>query len=346
MRVFDVSDLVHATDDKATGSRPAGVKQAEEDAPMVMGSIPILQFLFQKGAVDKGSQAGDLRINGLLRSIGAFIEPALDKGDVLQAVGDRGIVVRASEEKLTWIDRFLVQNRRALATLVCTEIEFFEVDDVAFKAQLEALFTAAGRAARSDRKPDMTRAAFFAPGAETDAFLAVLRKAEGVKVMTAPRFVSERASTFVGSIGEHVSYVRDYKLSRSETKLALIADPVVDTVHDGISMRGTVATLPSGKLGLDFACAVSVLERPIGTFTSTLDGGTKVTVQLPSVKVRSVETSVELKDGDTAFFALPPHDKRHVVVRVRVADVQLDASLGGRHRASKRDGPGEGRKED
>ena len=82
-----------------------------------------------------------------------------------------------------------------------------------------------------------------------------------------------------------------------------IADPKVDVIQDGndLDVRPTIAH-DRKHVMLSLQPTVAVLERPIPTFTTSLAGATlPVTLQLPTLTVRSFATTASVPDGGSVL---------------------------------------------
>jgi len=100
---------------------------------------------------------------------------------------------------------------------------------------------------------------------------------------------------------QQVSYVKDFDVEVAQA--AFIADPQVDILQDGIvlDVRPTIA-YDRKYIALELRPTVAELVRPIPTFTSSLAGSTlAVTIQLPELNVRTINTTVTVPDGGTVL---------------------------------------------
>ncbi|MCB9919911.1 MAG: hypothetical protein H6832_16025 [Planctomycetes bacterium] len=329
LRAYDLTDLVEARSPGASREHeeepPADANAEQHEAPAapILGQIPLLNFLFKNSAPK--SPPGNSPIDGIVRAVRVFADPPLSKDDVVQAVGRAGLAVRASKETHAWIHMFLERNRKEQGTIVLTEIRIYEVDEHAYSKHLAPVFEAVPHKSRFlQGKPD-AQVAFLSEGNDTRRFLEGFEDAKGVSVLTAPRCAFQLASPIEITIGEQVSYVADFEIKIGKETNKVIADPVVRQLHDGIAIGGLVARLPNGRLGLDFACVRSDLERPIKTMTTSLGVGQPVTIQLPKALSTQIATSVEVAEKDIALFALPRRGTTtHDIVSVRLKLVRPD----------------------
>ncbi|MHC5062677.1 MAG: type II secretion system protein GspD [Planctomycetota bacterium] len=97
------------------------------------------------------------------------------------------------------------------------------------------------------------------------------------------------------------SYVRDFDIEVAQA--AFIADPKVDVIQDGIvlDVKPTV-NYDRRSITLELHPTVAELIRPIPTFSTSLAGTTQpVTIQLPTLQVRSFATVATVPDGGSVL---------------------------------------------
>jgi hypothetical protein len=128
--------------------------------------------------------------------------------------------------------------------------------------------------------------------------------------------VQPNASAHVAVV-EQTAYVRDFELE--VTPGGVIADPIVDVVQDGFTLRCATTLLPAGAVGLALEADVVDLKRPIPTFETTLGVGQPVSIQLPEVLSTQVAAAVELPAGHLAVFALPALAGKRYLVLIEAA---------------------------
>lgn len=264
-----------------------------------------------KGAREKRKQDTS-QVDGLVRLIRAFCTPELASDDLVDAVGARGLVVRAPLAAHEWVARFLAGLRRNKKTLLYLEFQLLSMSKAQYDARITPVFRAAVRAQPAEEEHVILR-----PGARTTKFLESLLSAPQIDSLLLPRVVLNNDTGVTIQSLNQVAYIKDFKVEASKDGKALVADPVVGVVHDGERFYGNAAILPNGRLGLDFELSISKLKRPIAEFKTQLpiEGSSPVTIQLPEVTVSRLVTSFECRPNDIAIFGLPAlGEKRSVLV--------------------------------
>lgn len=326
LRVYEVSKLVHRDTEKSATAQPASEPAKEQPAhkDVVVAKTPILGNVFRDRQRPTRDDGIPQPVDALVTFIRAFVEPGLDPGDIVQSVGKDGIVVRGSLSQHSWIDAFLARNRREMDRMIMVEMRLLEMSPESQRALIDPVLAAQNAQARTNTRRAQ-RYALFESSAKTSAFLDRVMKSDKVDMLTAPSCLVRLGSHLRVWAGEKVSYIKDFRTEiAKDGSGTVIADPVIDVVHDGQLFEGVCAVLPNGRLGIDFAIVRSDLKRPIPQFDTSLGVGAKVTIQLPEVQVAKLATSVEFRDGDTALFCLPPLGKRRVVVLIKLAIVRPD----------------------
>jgi len=131
-------------------------------------------------------------------------------------------------------------------------------------------------------------------------------KTARVREMTAPSLTVYNTQRANLSVLNQVSFVQDFDVEVAQT--AFIADPVIGIVQDGIvlDVRPTVSN-DRQFVTLEMRPTVTNLLTPISTFQTLLGAAgapgavlisaqNPVTIQLPEIDLRSVETTVRLPD--------------------------------------------------
>ncbi len=133
---------------------------------------------------------------------------------------------------------------------------------------------------------------------QVEAVFRAVRKSERNQSLTAPRLLvsnNERASI---SVINEVSYVKDFDVEIAQA--ATIADPIIDVVRDGVILDvKPVVSADRQFVTLELRPTVSVLERPIPTFATTLGTGPPVAIEIPTLRVQRVRTTVTMPDNST-----------------------------------------------
>jgi len=107
------------------------------------------------------------------------------------------------------------------------------------------------------------------------------------------------------------AYVKSYKLEVE--KMSAIADPVIDTIQDGLIFEACAALRAKDVIAVSLDATIATLERPIKTVKQKLRRW-DVTIQKPNVETRQLHTTVVIPSGGTVLYDLGKvHDKFQVV---------------------------------
>ncbi|MCA8935621.1 MAG: hypothetical protein KDB68_05395 [Planctomycetes bacterium] len=144
--------------------------------------------------------------------------------------------------------------------------------------------------------------AYFVDLTQINAVIVAVQKRKKARVLTAPRlsaFNTQRANI---TIVNQIPYIRDFELATATT--AAIANPVVDTILDGmvLDVKPTVSN-DRRFITIEVQPTVAELVLPIPTFTTTLGPTSSVTLQIPEIKLQTVQTTVRVPDGGAVVIA-------------------------------------------
>jgi hypothetical protein len=156
--------------------------------------------------------------------------------------------------------------------------------------------------------------------AVADAAEAVARwlKAGEAKVVTAPAlscFPGQTASVHAGS---EVSFVADFDVEVSQS--AFIADPIVDTIYEGVMVELRPHLLEGG-VRLDLHATYTDVE--LESFTTHL-GRQEYEIQIPAVARSEVRRTVDVTDGQTVLLRIADDAERRRFVLVTVTREPLE----------------------
>ncbi len=131
---------------------------------------------------------------------------------------------------------------------------------------------------------------------------------EGARVLSAPRVLVGSGSRAQFMVGDQKSFVTDWRLVRVEPGPKEIADPVIESIFEGIRSDILATALPDGTLGIILKTERSELRSPVETRQVRLrpDAATTVELSLPEVHTVSLEASLTLADGTTALLGMVP----------------------------------------
>ncbi|MCD4657975.1 MAG: hypothetical protein K8S87_10590, partial [Planctomycetes bacterium] len=167
------------------------------------------------------------------------------------------------------------------------------------RGRVENVFdTTLGNVLRTTGGMGMQYTIFSGSDQQMQMVIHALQKKRKASILTASRlsaFNTQRANLVVIN---QVAYVRDFSVQTAVS--AAVADPVVDTISDGLvlDVKPTVSN-DHRFITIEVRPTVASLYRPIPEFTTTLGGpgSTPVTIQLPELVVQSFETTVMCPDG-------------------------------------------------
>lgn len=264
-------------------------------------------------------EASRSALTSLASAVRVLIQPALRPDEELQTLGERWLVLLGRAEQHTWLEQVTVGELAEAMPLGQLQVQM-----VAFPAAQFAMHVWTALQDEPDTvefgKPGRgtTReVVVLEPGAATDAFLkAALSRKDAVALELEPVVMTALRMASTAKINQ-TSYVRDFAIEA--TKSALVADPVVDVVQDGLTVQAMAAPRADGSLGLSLSASLTELHRPIPTFTTSLGVGKPVTIQLPNVTSVKVEAKVELRPGQIVAIAMPKIAGKQCLLLVKVA---------------------------
>ena len=152
-----------------------------------------------------------------------------------------------------------------------------------------------------------------------------------VSILASPRIACLDGQTASMEIGRQISYVADFDIE--VTQGDFICDPVIEVVWDGLSAKFTAWSAETDDIedrgihvGLNVA--ISDVEGPMGTFTTTLGAGTSpVTIQIPSFVKTEFSRLIVVEDGESTLVRLAdgPDSRRLLLLTVRRVDLATGA---------------------
>jgi len=135
---------------------------------------------------------------------------------------------------------------------------------------------------------------------ELELILRAVSKSERVELVTAPHILVHNTARSNLTVLNQVAYIQDYDVEIAQA--ASIADPIVAVIEDGVILDvRPVVSADRRFITVEMRPTVAELVRPIPEFTTSLGGGTAVTLQLPQLEVSRVRTSVPIPDGATVL---------------------------------------------
>ncbi len=135
---------------------------------------------------------------------------------------------------------------------------------------------------------------------QLELILRAVSKSERVELVTAPKLLVHNTARANLTVLNQVAYIQDYDVEIAQA--ASIADPIVAVIEDGVILDvRPVVSADRRFITLEMRPTVAELRRPIPEFTTSLGGGTAVTIQLPELEISRVRTSVPMPDGSTVL---------------------------------------------
>ncbi len=234
------------------------------------------------------------------------------------------LVLSASPQQHAWVSAFLAFQREPQGLIL-------------IKAQV--LTVPQGTLARLGLKGS---AKIFE---ETEVFEALLEKviAAGpeVEVLTAPKILTYPRQKATISILTQVAYVKDYTLEIVQPGDVEIADPVIEVIQEGVIFNVRVIPLAPGIYGVEVDLTQSTILRPLRTVKILIGAARhEVSITLPEVHERGLETHLTMSNGGAAIFVSPDlEDDRDLVVTLRIQQMREgDRDLPGTDASSRKGG--------
>ncbi len=146
-----------------------------------------------------------------------------------------------------------------------------------------------------------TAALVYLDDLELQAVIRAIEKQQDVQELNGQELTVLNNQRGHVAVINQTSYVRDFDIEVAQA--AFIADPKVDVIQDGIvlDVKPTV-NYDRRSITLELHPTVAELIRPIPTFSTSLAGTTQpVTIQLPTLQVRSFATVATVPDGGSVL---------------------------------------------
>ncbi len=129
--------------------------------------------------------------------------------------------------------------------------------------------------------------------------LKAVEKSERINLLTAPRLTAFNTQRANVAVLRQFGYIKDFDVQVAQN--ATVADPIVGIVQDGVVLDVKPVISADRKfITMELQPAFAQVDQPIRTFVTTLgQAGQAVTIELPRVVLRKVETTVTIPDGGT-----------------------------------------------
>jgi hypothetical protein len=241
----------------------------------------------------KAAQQSTEGCQRLAAFVARFVEPPLQPDDDVQVLGRRWLTVLGSPKQIASVERLLATARARRTELIGTEVHLLEMPAAAFTAHVAGLLAKPGA-------DGATRAAVLSKQAATELLDAVVKGSDS-NVLSAPRVVAAPLHVVTMSVGEQVSYIKDFAIETVGGQL--IANPIIDQVFDGLHIDLLCTYTGKDKVGLQCAVLQQELAKPIAEFETALGVTGKVKVQLPRTTGVRLEQTAELELGSAVLIA-------------------------------------------
>ncbi|MBK8097813.1 MAG: hypothetical protein IPK26_11940 [Planctomycetes bacterium] len=294
-----------------------------DESPFSMESPEKSAVLFVRADEDTHKEVAHL-LNELRRHVGIQVDVESrflkvednfleDVGVDLRGLGDQaaqGLAGRGLEKQgdrqNAGFDDFGPKQQQNAATpgLIGTGTEpgFFYNDggDGDIMGRVENLYdqTLGGRSGGLTNAGGLSLQYAFLDDTEVEVVLRAVAKQERSEQIEAPRLLIYNNSRAHMSYLRNIAYIKDFEVEIAQA--AAVANPVIGTVHDGVALDVRPVVDSELKfITMELRPSVMSLQLPIPTFTTTLGVGQPISIQLPSVTLQKVRTTVTMPDGAT-----------------------------------------------
>ena len=145
---------------------------------------------------------------------------------------------------------------------------------------------------------------------QLELILRAVSKSERVELVSNPRILVSNTGRANLTVLNQVVYVKDFDVEIAQA--ASIADPIIDTVQDGVILDvRPVVSADRRFITLELRPTIAELQRPIREVNTTLGSQASVTIQLPELEIQRVRTSIPMPDGSPVLLGgLKVSDKK------------------------------------
>jgi len=248
----------------------------------------------------------------LIAFVRAFVQPPLQDGDDVQVLGGRWLAVLARPEQGASAEQLVQQARQRRDAVIAVDVTLAHVDAKEFDRLFAPLLPAP--------KPggphaDVRQAVLDAAATAT---LSERLQGDKVEMLQTPTVATRPLEPASVAHIKNFSYVKDFSVSKTDG--AVVAEPVIGNVSDGVRIELVAAF--TGKDHIAVSCTVtnSDLTLPIPKFTTTLAHGAEpVTIQLPEVRTLRLQQTADLPPGSSAVIASPKADGTWLLALVQAS---------------------------
>jgi hypothetical protein len=300
LEVYDLAEL--------TGHRKVEAHRAEMDSMLEGDTATVEDYRAKQEELSAAREHARRQAQAVDEVVRLYMRPKFVEDHNSSRLLDTGLLVLlASAEQHTWLQEFLKLQRESQGYL-----------------QMQTtMFTVSQGTMASLGVQGSAR--IYEGDAEINTLLRGLTALdEEVHYITAPKVLTRPLQTATVSILNQVAYVKDFKLEIVEPGQVEIADPVIATIQEGVLFEVRGVPLSPGIYGVEVDLTQSTLARPIPT-RKILIGADRheVTIGLPQVTTRSIQTHLTLADGSSALFVTPDDEAgRDLVLFFRLQAVE------------------------
>jgi len=273
---------IHAVPSRVDPAKRAELEAALAD-PSTPGVVRATAHVEYLAMLEYGTSVA--RADELAEAVSALLAPEFEEGgpDIRSTYDGHGLLVAGTEAEHAVIADMLrdLENERRLVHM---KASIYRLP----RAELDRI--TAGRSARAIDEAERA---------------SLLTSLESYDRLLAPAVVARPGSKATMTAGEQVAYIADFEVKTLPDQDSEIADPVVETVFDGLRLEFRAAPF-QGAMRLDVRFESSELQRPIPTQELQVGaGGAKVTIQRPVVTAIETSALFDLaEDGTVALRAV------------------------------------------
>ncbi|MCR4315555.1 MAG: hypothetical protein NUW37_04300 [Planctomycetes bacterium] len=143
--------------------------------------------------------------------------------------------------------------------------------------------------------------------------------------LSSPRLVAFPYQLASVSCVNQIAYISDYEIESG------IADPVVDTVNDGIIAEFRGIELSGGEIFAQVGVVLSEVRKPLANFTVDLglENSAPVTIQIPEVSTTKICEHFKMGTGNMLYIPLKSQCNVRMGLIVKTSIVSADETING-----------------
>ena len=235
-----------------------------------------------------------------------FVKPALGSGDDLRVLGGRWLTLLGSPEQAASLEALFAVAAKHRTTAITVEMDFLNVKADAFTKHWRERLTAVEGA--DNRRFQQVLGKDGANALRNDLANLPADRLQAPTLTVLPLHPAQLSTK------RQIAYVRDFKVVTDAGKL--IAEPVVDSVEDGLEATVFAAVLANGDITLTVDVTDWDVKEPIPEFKTTIGVGNPVTIQLPEVTGLHLQQTAVLADGGMVVLASQKADGDFLIATI------------------------------